>query len=75
MIKNKKVDYDYSSNMIIIDKKIIKLTPNENKIFYAIINKTKISHAELCQIVYNKPVYRKRKRKNSKRSSRSCWPS
>lgn len=56
MIKDRKVDYDYSNKMIIINKKIIKLTPSENKFFYAIINKNKISYAELCKIVYNKSI-------------------
>lgn len=56
MIKNRKIDYDYSSKMIVIDKKIIKLTPSENKVFYAITNKDKISYEELCEKVYNKKI-------------------
>lgn len=57
MIKNRKINYDYSSKMIVTNRKIIKLTPIENKIFYEIIGKTKISYAELCEEVYNKTVY------------------
>ena len=66
MIKNRKVDYDYSNKMIIINKKTIKLTPIENKIFYEIIGKAKISYAELCEKVYNKTVYNNKINKHYK---------